>query len=154
MGAAYFYHLTRRPLEATLPLLLSKSLAAGWRVQVVGGDPARLEALDARLWLGDEANFLPHGLAGGAHDAEQPILLTPLRKPDLQAACVMCIDGAEISAEDVSALERACILFDGNNEAELNAARLQWKRLTDAGCAAQYWSEESGNWQKKAEKSA
>ena len=34
MGAAYFYHLTRQPLEATLPMLLEKSLGAGWR----GGD--------------------------------------------------------------------------------------------------------------------
>ena len=29
MGAAYFYHLTRQPLEATLPMLLEKSLGAG-----------------------------------------------------------------------------------------------------------------------------
>ncbi|MCW8843703.1 MAG: DNA polymerase III subunit chi, partial [Rhodobacteraceae bacterium] len=32
--------------------------------------------------------------------------------------------------------------------------RGQWKSLTDAGCAAQYWSEESGRWEKKAEKAA
>ena len=31
-------------------------------------------------------------------------------------------------------------------------ARVQWKTLTDAGCSAQYWSEESGRWEKKAEK--
>ena len=29
MGAAYFYHLTQRPLEVTLPLLLGKALQAG-----------------------------------------------------------------------------------------------------------------------------
>jgi DNA polymerase-3 subunit chi len=33
----------------------------------------------------------------------------------------------------------------------VQAARVQWKALTGAGCAAQYWSEESGNWEKKAE---
>ena len=69
MGAAYFYHLTRRPLEATLPLLLEKALAAGWRVAVRGVDAARLDRLDARLWLGPEDGFLPHGRAGGPHDA-------------------------------------------------------------------------------------
>ena len=30
-------------------------------------------------------------------------------------------------------------------------ARGQWKALTGAGCAAEYWSEESGRWEKKAE---
>ena len=40
MGAAFFYHLTRRPLEHTLPLLLGKALQAGWRVAVRGTDPA------------------------------------------------------------------------------------------------------------------
>jgi len=56
-----------------------------------------------------------------------------------------------VSAEEVQALERVCILFDGRDEAALQAARSQWKALTAAGCAAQYWSEESGRWQKKAE---
>ena len=39
MGAAYFYHLTRRPLEAALPQLLERALAQGWRVAVRGTDP-------------------------------------------------------------------------------------------------------------------
>jgi DNA polymerase-3 subunit chi len=33
----------------------------------------------------------------------------------------------------------------------MQQARRQWKTLTEAGCAAQYWSEESGRWQKKAD---
>ena len=41
MGAAYFYHLTRRPLEETLPVLLDKARGAGWRVAVRGRDPER-----------------------------------------------------------------------------------------------------------------
>lgn len=49
-------------------------------------------------------------------------------------------------------MERVCVLFDGNDDLALNRARGQWKALTDAGCAAQYWSEESGRWEKKAEK--
>ena len=76
MGAVYFYHLTRRPLEHTLPTLLDKARGAGWRVAVRGPDPDRLAWLDEKLWLGPEDRFLPHGLAGGPHDAAQPILLT------------------------------------------------------------------------------
>ncbi|MET4103158.1 DNA polymerase-3 subunit chi [Roseovarius sp. MBR-78] len=151
MGAAYFYHLTRRPLEVTLPQLLDKALAAGWRVAVRGVDAARMDRLDAQLWLGPEDGFLPHGRAGGPHDADQPVLLTTDTASPNGAACVMAVDGAEVTPEEVQALERACILFDGSDEVALARARAQWKALTGAGCAAQYWSEETGKWQKKAE---
>lgn len=151
MGAVFFYHLTRRPLEATLPLLLEKSLQAGWRVAVRGTDAARLDRLDAALWLGDEAAFLPHGRAGGPHDAHQPVLLTTAGDAPNGAACLMAVDGADVSAEEAAALERACILFDGNDPAAVEAARGQWRALTGAGIRAQYWSEASGRWEKKAE---
>ena len=151
MGAAYFYHLTRRTLEATLPPLLEKALSAGWRVAVRGVDAERLDRLDAQLWLGPEDGFLPHGRAGGPHDADQPVLLTTEAACPNGATCVMAVDGAEGTAAEVQALARACILFDGNDAAALQAARAQWKALAGAGCAAQYWSEESGKWEKKAE---
>ena len=76
MGAAFFYHLTRSPLERALQMLLERSLANGWRVVVRGNDPARMDWLDQKLWMGAEDQFLPHGLSGGAHDALQPVLLT------------------------------------------------------------------------------
>lgn len=151
MGAAYFYHLTRQPLEATLPMLLGKAREAGWRVTVRGVDPKRMEWLDEKLWLGPDDGFLPHGLSGGPHDADQPILLTTAPEAPNTATCLMSVDGAEVTAEEVQALERVCVLFDGNDEAAVKAARGQWKALTDAGCSAQYWSEESGRWEKKAE---
>ncbi len=152
MGAVYFYHLTRNPIESTLPLLLGKALGAGWRCLVVGANQSRLSALDTQLWQGKEADFLAHGLAGGPHDSEQPILLAPEHTPANKALCAMCIDGAVVTAEQVQSYERTCILFDGNDAQATQNARVQWKTLTDAGCAAQYWSEESGNWQMKAKK--
>lgn len=150
MGAAYFYHLTRQPLEATLPMLLGKARQAGWRVAVRGQDADKLAWLDDRLWLGAEDGFLPHGIAGGPHDVHQPILLTVGTAAN-DPACLMTIDGAGVTAEEVQQFERVCIVFDGNDDASVQTARGQWKTLTDAGCAAQYWSEESGRWEKKAE---
>ncbi len=150
MGVAYFYHLTRRPLEETLAMLLGKATAAGWRVAVRGTDPARLAWLDERLWLGPEDGFLPHGLAGGDHDADQPVLLTTGEAGN-GAVCVMSVDGAVVSAEETAALARVCVLFDGNDPKALDVARGQWKALKDAGASAQYWSEESGKWEMKAE---
>ena len=152
MGDAYFYHLTRRPLEAALPQLLEASLSRGWRVAVRGREAARLDWLDEKLWLGPEEKFLPHGRAGGPHDARQPVLLTTGREASNGAACLMAVDGAEVAPEEVTALERVCILFDGNDDAAVQHARGQWAALTKAGCRAQYWSEESGRWEKKAER--
>ncbi len=151
MGSAFFYHLTRSPVEATLPMLIGKALGAGWRVAVRGVSRERLEWLDERLWLGPEEGFLPHGLAGGPHDADQPVLLTTGAGFPNRAACLMAIDGAEVAAEEAAALERICVIFDGGDAAAVEHARGQWRLLTGAGVAAQYWSEASGRWEKKAE---
>lgn len=149
MGAAFFYHLTRNPLEVTLPSLLDKARGAGWRVLVRGREAERIDWLDQKLWLGPEESFFPHGQAGGEHDALQPILLSSDTSNTTLASCIMTIDGAEVSADEVRASERVCILFDGHDPEAVDRARQQWKTLTDAGCEAQYWSEEIGRWQKK-----
>ncbi|SPF80182.1 DNA polymerase III subunit chi [Pseudoprimorskyibacter insulae] len=152
MGEAFFYHLTRHSLDETLPLLLGKSLEAGWRVAIKGVRRERLEWLDQKLWLGPDDGFLPHGLEGGPHDADQPILLTMAEAPANKPDCILSIDGADITADQVGALTRTMILFDGTDPEAVQHARVQWKTLTDAGCPAKYWSEESGRWQMKAEK--
>ncbi len=151
MGAAYFYHLTEKPLEATLPVLLAKALQAGWRVEVRGRDKGSLERLDRHLWQGD--GFLPHGMAGGPHDKDQPVLLTTEQGGNA-ANCVMSVDGAEVSFDEVTSLERVCVLFNAGDEAAMETARNQWRALTEAGATAQYWAEENGRWVKKAESGA
>jgi DNA polymerase-3 subunit chi len=144
-----FYHLTASPAEDTAGLLLTRALAAGWRVILRGTDRARLQGLDARLWLGADDAFLPHGLEGGPQDADQPVLLGlgPIAN---SAQALMLVDGAQVDVAEAEGLERVWILFDGNDEAAVAAARVQWKTLTGAGLAAQYWSEASGRWEKKA----
>ncbi len=151
MGAVYFYHLTRQSLQDTLPVLLEKARGAGWRILVRGQTRERMAWLDERLWLGSDSGFLPHGLCGGAHDAMQPILLSEVAPIDANIDCVMAVDGARLDAKDVETVSRACVLFDGTDPEAVDQARNQWRDLTTAGCMAQYWSEESGRWEKKAE---
>ena len=150
MGAAYFYHLTESPLEATLPTLVEKSRAAGWRVLVRGREPVLLQRLDQVLWEKPVDSFLPHGMAGGPHDARQPVLLGV----DVVAEgfdCLMSVGGADLTGAEVGLAERACILFDGADPDAVAHARTQWKALTGAVCAAQYWAQDGGRWTKKAE---
>ncbi|MFV0409942.1 MAG: DNA polymerase III subunit chi [Paracoccus sp. (in: a-proteobacteria)] len=149
MGNALFYHLTRSNAETLLPQLLGKALAAGWRVELRGQGPDRMAALDGALWMGE--GFLPHGLAGGAHDARQPVILREASAPPAGNApdCLMAIDGAEIGDDEAAALSRVCVIFDGSDRVAVDRARDQWRQLSAAGIAAQYWSEEDGRWEKK-----
>ncbi|MCX7288214.1 MAG: DNA polymerase III subunit chi [Rhodobacterales bacterium] len=146
-----FYHLTRSPTEETLGRLLPRALAQGWRVMIRGTDSALLDRLDGQLWLvGGEEGFLPHGQEGGPQDADQPVLLG-LGAPVNGARVLALIGGAEADAAELAGMERVWILFDGSDEVRTAAARLQWKAITTAGHAAQYWSEAGGTWEKKAE---
>ncbi|MEM9349444.1 MAG: DNA polymerase III subunit chi [Pseudomonadota bacterium] len=149
--SARFYHLTESTVDQTCRMLLEKSLQAGWKVAVRGTDVERLKWLDEKLWLGPDEGFLPHGLAGGEHDAAQPVLLT-IDAAENAPDCLMSIDGAEISAAETEGKERIFILFDGQDGNAVARAREQWKVMTEAGVAAQYWAQESGRWVMKAEK--
>jgi DNA polymerase-3 subunit chi len=150
VGDVFFYHLTRRPLEVTLRVLLEKSLSVGWRVAVRGRSDAMLDRLDQQLWLHPEDGFLPHGRAGGAHDADQPVLLTTGAAGNAPN-CVISVEGAALSPDDIAVMTRAMVLFEDHDPAAVQTAREQWKALTAGGARAQYWSEESGKWQMKAQ---
>ncbi len=151
MGTALFYHLTRSGVEATLITLLPRAMAAGWRVMIRGRDAAELVRLDMQLWLTPEDGFLPHGLQGGPQDVDQPVLLG--QGPVVNGAQALAlIDGAEVTVEEAQGLERVWAIFDGGNPDAVARARTMWTQLTTAGISAQYWSEESGRWEKKAER--
>jgi DNA polymerase-3 subunit chi len=154
MGTVMFFHLMQSAPADTLAVNAPRALAQGWRVMVRGTDLAALERLDAQLWLqGGDDSFLPHGLEGGPQDADQPVLLG-LGAPVNGAKVLALVDGAGATDAEVAAMERVWVLFDGNDTDRLQAARGQWKAMTAAGHAAQYWSEESGRWEKKAESAA
>ena len=150
MGAANFYHVTHSAVESVVENLLGRALGQGWRVELRGREAGRMGWFDQKLWLGRDDGFLPHGLAGGPHDALQPVLLTTAPAAG-EFHALMSIDGAEVSPDETGARERVWILFDGNDPAAVDHARGQWRALTGAGVSAQYWSEESGRWQMKAE---
>ena len=154
MGDVYFYHLTESPLEAILPTLITRARGQGWRIELRGRDPARVARLDEALWLGADEGFLPHGLAGGPHDGLQPVILTVAGQQVRDVACLMAVDGAEIDPSEVLVLQRASILFDGNDSAALARARDQWRSLTGAGIGAKYWAQADGRWVMKQERAA
>lgn len=132
--------------------LLPRALDQGWRVMIRHPNALACEALDQKLWLGPEGGFLPHGLQGGAFDADQPVLIGSGRDANGARGLFLLGGAAPLPGEETK--DRIWLIFDGANEAAVTAARGHWASLTAAGMTAQYWSEEDGRWQKKAEKTA
>jgi DNA polymerase-3 subunit chi len=152
LGEVRFYHLTERPLEAVLPVMLERSLERGWRVLVRGTDPGRIEALNTRLWTYGEASFLPHGSAADGNAERQPIWLCCDGDNPNGANTLFLIDGAEVAPDEFGAMEMVAILFDGLDDAAVDRARDQWREVSSAGLKAVYWAQsESGAWVKRHE---
>lgn len=149
MAELWFYHLERTELERALPPLLEKCLQRGWRALVRGGSPERLDALDAILWTFRDDSFVPHARDSAAAAQRQPVLLTENPGNPNAAQALFLIDGAEPG--DLAGFERACLMFDGRDEAALESARSRWKQAKDAGITASYWRESAaGKWEKQA----
>lgn len=148
MTEILFYHLERHPLERVLPILIEKSLERSWRVVVEAGSAERLQHLDEMLWTFRDDSFLPHAVAGGGDEAEQPVLLTT--EPDnLNAADVRFFVDRAVPAEG-GAYQRLVFMFDGHDPDAVAEARVAWKALRD-GHELTYWQQDAtGRWEKKA----
>ncbi len=152
MPEVLFYHLTSSSLGQMLPQVLDRTLQNKWRALVRCGDADQLNRLDVQLWGGNSPQFLPHGISGGEHDTDQPILLTLNGGNSNDAKALMLVHGARTTPAEVAEYDRVSHVFNGNDEAALQEAREDWKVLTDAGVTAKYWSQASGRWEMKAEK--
>lgn len=145
----WFYHLERSGLDQVLPGLLEKTREKGWRALVRVATPERLEAVDRDLWTFREDAFLAHGRADRPHAERQPILLTQSGENLNAAQALFILDGAELGATEGYA--RCFILFDGRDDAAVQAERDRWKSLKGQGAALAYWKQSpEGGWHKAA----
>ncbi len=136
------------PANEVAVRLADKVLGQGKRLLIVG-EASRLEALDRLLWTFGDNSFLPHGRAGGPHDADQPILLAETPDPANGATLLLSLE-AGIPA-DMAPFERVLNLFEDGTPAH-SRARADWKALADReGVARSYWQQtERGGWEKRA----
>jgi len=150
MTEMLFYHLHQQPLERVLPSLLEKSLERGWKVVVQGASDERIDALDAHLWTYRDDGFLPHSTARDQDAARQPVLLTVNESNPNGASVRFLIDGAAVPP-DAASYQRIVLLFDGDDEDAVKAARERWTEAKAQGFEATYWqTDENGRWQRKA----
>ncbi|WP_395697751.1 DNA polymerase III subunit chi [Methylocella sp.] len=148
----WFYHLERRGREEALPVLLEKALARGWRAVVQAKSEELLDALDQRLWTYADDSFLAHGRASDGDPDLQPVYLTTGDENPNGARLRLFVEDAPILPSlGAGPYERAMLVFDGRDEAELAGARAQWRAVRDAGLPASYWAQDAaGRWEKKA----
>jgi DNA polymerase-3 subunit chi len=150
MTEMLFYHLQGRKLEGVLPELLEKSVERGWTVIVQGASEERIEALDAHLWTYRDDGFLPHGTWREQDSAAQPVLLTVDDGNPNAASVRFLIDGAPVPA-DAAAYQRIVLVFNGDDEDAVAAARTHWADAKARGFETTYWQpDEQGRWAKKA----
>jgi DNA polymerase-3 subunit chi len=140
-----FYQLAGTPVEQVVASLAARVIDGGGRLLIVAEDEAFLARLDRTLWDQGGLSFLPHGLAGSADDARQPILLSTNPDAPNQARNMLIADGAW--RESALSYDRSFYLFD---DATLEGARLAWKLLAGReGVERYYWAREGGKWVKK-----
>ena len=146
-----FYHLTRRPLEAVLPVMLERTVNRdGRRAVVMAASSERVEALNAHLWNYDDRGFLPHGSQLDGFAERQPVWLTEADEIPNEASVLFLTDGA--TSAKIKTVDLVCELFDGNDPAATEAARGRWKAYKDAGHSLTYWQQtDQGGWERKAD---
>jgi DNA polymerase-3 subunit chi len=140
-----FYQLGGIAPDAVIAAVAGRLASEDQRLLIVAEDEALLARLDRQLWDQGAASFLPHGIAGGADDSRQPILLsTQVDAPNL-ARNLLIADGEWRDA--ALGFDRAFYLFNGDT---LEAARLAWKLLAGRdGVERHYWANEDGKWTEK-----
>lgn len=146
MAEVGFYHLLSTPLDRALPRLLERARAQDYRIVVRAASSERIEHLNALLWTYDEASFLAHGSVRDGNPASQPIWLTDRWENPNDATMLVLVDGVE--AEDLATFARCLDLFDGNDEAAVEAARERWRRVKAAGHTLIYWQQTEAGWEK------
>src|SRR5690242_16921905 len=140
-----FYQLAGTPAEQVIASIAEKVLAAEGRLLVVAEDEVLLARLNRMLWDQSPTSFLPHGIAGGADDARQPILLSTSPDAPNLARNMLMADG--LWRDSALNYDRAFFLFD---DATLKNARAAWKSLRGReGVEPRYWAQEGGKWVKK-----
>ena len=150
MTEVLFYHLQDMLLENVLPPLLEKSLERGWRVVVQSTSEERADALDAHLWTYRDDSFLPHATwRAGRRRRISRSCWRWRRATRTGPMCRFLIDNAALPA-DCETYERLVLVFNGDDDSALGAARGAWTDCKSRGFEVTYWqADERGRWQRR-----
>jgi DNA polymerase-3 subunit chi len=141
-----FYQLAGTAPEQVIASIAEKVLAGDGRLLIVADEEPFLARLDRMLWDLGPTSFIPHGVAGGADDARQPVLLSTSPDAPNNARNMLIADGQWRDA--ALSYDRSFYIFDSGT---LEGARLAWKLLAGReGVERRYWAQTDGRWKQQA----
>lgn len=113
--------------EQALPRLVAWHQRQGRRVLVSAADEQQAQDLDRLLWTFDPASFLPHALAGGPGQAEEPVLIAS-GLGNANAVTVQMLCAPEQPA--APGIGHLILLVPATKGPELTAYRARYKELS------------------------
>ncbi len=101
------------------------------------------------MWTYRDDSFLPHGTWRDKDAREQPVVLA-IEGGNLNGANVRFLVDNAVLPEDAASYDRLVLIFDGNDDDALSAARAAWTDSKARGFEVTYWqADERGRWQKR-----
>lgn len=148
-----FYHLLSTSVERAIPKLMEKALEAQSRVVMLLGDEQQIKRVSDAMWSGNPNGFLPHGGPKDGYADEQPIYLSLTDENPNGADVLVILDGSLPAS--AGHYRKVLDVFDGNDDAQVTAARARWTKYKEQGVALQYVKQQpGGGWKIEAESSA
>lgn len=146
----WFYHLTKKSQEESVPAIIEKCLEKDWRVLAVSEDQSRRIKLDVALWTYKESSFIGHALVSDreVNSGRQPVLISDSVENLNNAQALILLNGFEAPVD--ANFDRILVVFEEGDDSVKSIARKQFKRAKDAEHAVNYFQQNfKGAWEKK-----
>jgi DNA polymerase-3 subunit chi len=99
----------------------------GRRVLILAADELQAQETDRALWSFDPASFLPHALAGGPDQAEEPVLIAQSAANLNQAQVLITLAPLAVDAKEIRAFKLLIDFVPVEEGPGLAAARQRYK---------------------------
>ncbi|VEJ45172.1 DNA polymerase III subunit chi [Bartonella vinsonii] len=144
-----FYHLTQSTLGDVLPTLVERALARFSKITIQCVSEEQRDAIDMRLWVYADEAFIGHGTECDPYPSFQPVFLTTGQENPNDSKIRFLIEGAVCS--NIDTYQRLVVIFDGQNDQQLNLVRAQWKKYKMENHNLTYWLQTGDRgWEKQA----
>lgn len=142
-----FYKLTTLPVEKASLKLMEKIYYSKQKLVVIAENEKQMKAIDDFLWSYSTKHFIAHGTCNDSFQEDQPIFLSHKLENPNKASIAMALGEVEV---DSLLTDKIIYIFDGNNQKQVDFARIKWKSYKDrANHNVIYWQQNlQGAWEK------
>ncbi len=142
-----FYKLVTLPIHKAAPKLIDKIYYSKQNLVVIAESESLMKTIDDGLWAYSTKHFIPHGTSADEHPEEQPVYLTTKIENPNKAELVMAL--GKVALDSFTA-NKYLYMFDGNDTAQLEFAKIKWKEYKQQNHSLTYWQQTiEGSWEKQ-----